>query len=70
MPRKLYDWDDWFSRPRFILRKGRDYDCAQSSMAQQIRNAAAARNLLVNVRDTGTGFIVWVTRPDPVLTGT
>lgn len=48
---KPYQWDNWFPRRRFTLRRGTDYSCTQSSMSQQVRNAAAARGLRVSVVD-------------------
>ena len=39
--RKLYPWDDWFSRKRkFKLIKGKDFAVAPYVMAQQIRTEA------------------------------
>lgn len=49
MPAKLYDWGDWFAHRRFTLHKGMDYDCSQSSISQQVRNAASERGLRVSV---------------------
>lgn len=51
----LYPWDKWFSRARFVLRRGKDYNCLPHGMVQQIRNAAAARGVAVSVSvDEGT----------------
>ena len=50
MPVKKYDWKKLFGRGRFRLRAGRDYSCSPQSMAQQVRNAAAANGLSVQIR--------------------
>jgi hypothetical protein len=51
-PRK-YDWDDWFNRSFTVLIRGRDYRCSQSSMVQQVRNAALKMGVMVSVIDGG-----------------
>lgn len=38
---KEYDWEAWFSKSLFRLKKGRDYKCQTHSMIAQIRRAAA-----------------------------
>lgn len=60
MPAAIYDWNDWFNRARFVLRKGEDYHCPQSSMAQQVRNQAARRGVAVKVEDQGDQITVTV----------
>ena len=63
MPKVKYDWDRLFRRQRFTLWRGDDYTCSQSSMAQQIRNAASLRCVrvrVVEVQDDGGGFTVMV----------
>ena len=60
VPTKLYLWDKWFARRRFSLRRGYDYFCTQSSMSQQIRNAASARGLAVGIVETDDGLTVLV----------
>ena len=49
MSKRIYEWDNWFARRRFTLRRGEDYRCSQSSMSQQVRNAATARRLRVSL---------------------
>ena len=44
-----YDWNRWFKRKSFTLRKGKHYQCMPHSMAVQVRNAAARRGLVVRV---------------------
>lgn len=44
-----YDWERWFRLRRFQLRRGEDYDCSQSAMSQQVRNAASQRSLRVSI---------------------
>lgn len=60
MPAKLYEWDKWFTRNRFVLKRGKDYLCASSSFIGQIRNAAAVRKLLVSIEPVDDAFIVTV----------
>lgn len=63
MPRpSKYPWEDWFGRDLITLRKGRDYVCRQSSMAQQIRSAASRFGVSVHVTETDKGFRIKVTR--------
>ena len=59
---KLYPWDSWFLKERFVIKRGLDYKCSQSVMAQQIRNAAVQRDLRVSLEDLEDGFLV-VTKP-------
>lgn len=47
---KRHPWDKWFGYRQFTLRKGRQYTCQSYSMAQQVRNAAAERDVKVSIR--------------------
>jgi hypothetical protein len=60
--RKLYPWDKWLGKPRTRLRKGVDYSCPQSSICQQIRNAATRLGVRVTVDETkdGKGVVIEV----------
>ena len=60
MPAKRYQWNKWFRESRFTLVRGRDYYCSQSSMCQQIRNAAGVRGLAVNLFDHESKIVVFV----------
>lgn len=60
MPAALYDWPTWFSQRRFVLRRGEDYSCTQSSMEGQIRNAATRYGVKVRVEDQGEQITVTV----------
>lgn len=63
MPSRLYDWDRWFARRRFFLRRGKDYVCSHGSMAQQLRNAFITRRQngsRLSVRETQDGLHVEV----------
>jgi uncharacterized protein YheU (UPF0270 family) len=60
VPAKIYDWDGWFLRRRFVLRRGTHYDCQQSSISQQIRNAAHRRGLRINLVESEDRFTVVV----------
>lgn len=50
MNQQKYDWGKWFRRPRFKLRRGRDYACDPQVMAQQVRNAASRMGRSVRVQ--------------------
>jgi len=69
MPSKAYDWDDWFSKRRFVLRRGEHYVCSQSSMSQQIRNAAHVRSLRIVLLDQDDQFVVIVKSPEVAASG-
>jgi hypothetical protein len=58
--KRLYDWDSWFSRDRFVLRAGEDFICSNSSMAQQVRVEAHHQRVYVMVRDEITRLVVEV----------
>jgi hypothetical protein len=49
VPAKQYDWDVWFRRRKFTLRRWEHYHCSPVSMAQQIRNEASKRGFKVHV---------------------
>ena len=57
-----YKWNEWFSQEEFTIQFGTDYIVSQSTMIQQIRNAAHVRGISVNIKDTHTGFRVKVTQ--------
>lgn len=64
---RKYTWEDWFAEPydtdgrkRIVLYAGKDYNCSQSSICQQIRTAARQRGLLVNIVDLDSHIIVVV----------
>ena len=43
--KRRYDWSKLFGAGRFRLRRGRDYDCSQSSMVAQVRSAASVMGI-------------------------
>lgn len=61
----MYDWNDLFSRKRFVLVAGRDYACETESMATQIRIAASARQIPVTVVE-GDDRVTVVVQPEAV----
>lgn len=62
--KQIYDWDNWFGRRRFVLRYGRDYQCATYSMGQMVRNQAARRHVSISIKPSGeTGLVVDVHNP-------
>lgn len=48
--RKKYNWDKWFMRPKFILVRGRDFQCTSHSMNVMVRNAARLRGVKISIR--------------------
>lgn len=64
--RQIYDWDRWFSLSSITLRRGRDYNCSQSAMVQQIRNVASARGVRVEILDRADHIHLQVERPTPL----
>lgn len=64
MPVKMYDWEAWFRKRRFVLERvsgqvprGMQYRGDPRMMAQQIRNAASARRLSVSVVEGAKGAL-------------
>lgn len=63
---KKYPWEKWFGKSKFFLYRGRDYTCSTWTMIQQVRNAASARSLSLEIKETKLpcpGFIVHVLTP-------
>ena len=58
MPAIKYPWDEWLRMRAFRLVKGSDYDCATSSMVQQIRNAASRSGLRARIEEDSRGVFV------------
>ena len=69
MPRPMYDWQRWFRRRKFILKRGVDYRCQTSSMVQQIRNAAYKRGLSVSLEEDNGALTVTVLKANGVQRG-
>ena len=57
---KRHPWDKWFGYRQFALKKGRQYTCQSHTMAQQVRNAAAERDMKVSIRILGDRITVIV----------
>lgn len=55
-----YPWDLWFSQPRTVLERGRDYRCSQSTMTQNVRNQAWRRGVSVKLTDCGNSIVMEV----------
>lgn len=49
----IYKWDFWLAQACITLVRGVDYHVSQSSMTQQIRNAAHVRDIGINMEDRG-----------------
>ncbi len=47
---KKYPWDKWFKYKRFTLKAGKHFTCRPYTMAQQVRNVAAERDVKVSIR--------------------
>lgn len=63
--RSRYHWDHLFCNKVFTLHKYKDYDCSQSSICQQVRNAASQRGLSIEIFDSGAHVEVYVMSIDP-----
>lgn len=55
---KHHPWDLWFRMKRFRLLQGYEYFCEPSSMAVEVRAAAAKRQLKVSVYIRGPRILV------------
>jgi hypothetical protein len=62
MKRICYPWLRWMQQPKLCLQRGRDYYCFDSSMAQQVRNAARSYGMSARVV-ISTGKLVIELRP-------
>lgn len=60
--RKLprHPWDKWFSRNRFTLKKGRDYEGKSHAMGVQVRRKADQKNLSVSIFVEETKILVTI----------
>lgn len=47
----LYDWNGWFAKGRFVLKKGKHFRCGMASMSQQVRDRASDRGLRVSIKE-------------------
>lgn len=48
---RKYRWEDWFAAGTFMIIRGRHYFISTSSMAQQVRNAAAQYKFKVRLKE-------------------
>lgn len=44
-----YPWEQWFTRPVILLRRGKDFTCAPHSMAMQVRQWARHHGLPISL---------------------
>ncbi len=58
---RKYPWEVWFSQPRTVLVRGRDYDIDNLMMWQTIKNNASKYGVRVKVIDNDGGLILWTT---------
>ncbi len=59
-----YDWDNWFSNPKFRLERGKHFSCQPHGMSIMVRQAAKKRGLRVGVHIEEETLIVEVKGPD------
>lgn len=45
----IYPWEDWFSRRRFVVTRGKDFTCRSDTMIQYIRNMAGPRFFAMSI---------------------
>lgn len=55
---RKYPWEDWFSRPSMLLKRGEHYHCSQSAMWQQVRNNAYARGVKFRLTDYNDSILI------------
>lgn len=67
--RRIYPWEQWFSKDRTVILRGVHYRCSQSTMVQTIRNNATQRGIKVSVDDTNTEIIIEVKHGDKTKEG-
>ena len=60
-----YNWEDWFERETFTIKRDKDYAVSQSAIVQQVRNRAYSRGYRVSVADLGNRITVVVTGRPP-----
>ena len=55
---RIYPWEKWFKKKKFVLTKGFQYQCKTHGMAQQIRIQAGKRGLRVHIQigETASGL--------------
>lgn len=59
---RKYPWEVWFSQPRTVLVRGRDYHIDSLTMFQTIKNNATKYGVRVKVIDNHPeGLILWTT---------
>lgn len=56
--RRKYPWEEWFSKPRTVLKRGLDYELSQSMMYLTVMNNARARKVRVKLQDTGIAIVI------------
>lgn len=54
---RRYPWDQWFSKKKFVVRRGKDFDCMTHCMAQMIRTRAGGKGIKVRVQVGEDGVI-------------
>ena len=56
----LYPWRSWFTKGRFVVRRGRHYTVPTSSFVNQIRQAASRLGYSASIEDRDTELVITV----------
>jgi len=56
--RRKYPWEEWFSKPRTVIKRGLDYEISQSMMYLTVMNNARARKVRIKCEDTGIAIVI------------
>lgn len=62
-----YNYDKLFKKKRFVMKRGKDFECMPHSMAQQIRNAAQKQHPKpsVSIQILDQELLIIVSHPKP-----
>lgn len=63
--KRIYQWEQWFERPRTVLVRGVDYHCSQTTMSGMVRNNASRRGVRTRITDDGKSITIEVTGAVP-----
>lgn len=58
--KRLYDWERWFSRGTFDLRRGKHYRTLDETIGRMVRNVASARSMSASIEWMPWGLRVTV----------
>lgn len=63
--RVRYPWEDWFSRKKITLIRGKHFFCQPHSMAQQIRNEARLYWVSISIEINDDTVTATITQEEP-----